>query len=187
MSVAAHVERLGRAWVDQARTHTGQLPVTTFDPDWPSPCVVQVLDDEKCYWQPVAMTEPPAFARLANAMEQPVQPDLVQLFSVAWSASLPVEFDGNQFELLQLWSSADFDNLLSNQIGHAMEKKRVRQPLSFFFALVDEKRFLSVDNASGEVLLETLGTRQPTSLAPGLELFLEQVRVCEPDAGQGNH
>jgi SecY interacting protein Syd len=174
------VAGLGAAYVALARERTGELPVTAFDPDWPSPCVVAPAGAGLCYWQPQPMPRSPAFARLGAALEVPIQPDLVAFYGARWSAALPVRFEGNDLQLLQLWSDADFDVLLSNLIGHALEKKRVRQPLTLFFALVDDDRFLSVDNSTGEVLLETVGRRQALGVADDLAGFLRRVEVFLP-------
>ena len=98
-----------------------------------------------------------------------------------WSASLPVRYLDNDLELLQLWNEQDFEHLLANLIGHALEKRRIRQPLTLFFAFVDDDRLLTLDNQTGVVFLETLGQRQPLEVCPSLAEFLGQLEVRGPN------
>lgn len=169
------VARLGDDFVARSQQQTGALPRTAYDADWPSVCVVERASDEDCYWQPVAMDERPDFSRLATALDVPVAPALRDVFSVRWSGGLPMTYLDNDLELLQLWNEQEFENLLANQIGHALEKKRIRQPLTLFFALVDDERLLTVDNDTGIVYLETLGQRHPLEVSPSLAEFLAQL------------
>lgn len=175
--VATAIRRLADEVVERARADTGALPTVEHDPDWPSPCIAGPVADGRVPWHSVPMARAPDFGRLARALEVPIHTDLVQYFGTVWSAPLPVRFEGNELELLQLWNEQDFEHLLANLIGHALEKKRVRQPLSLFFALVDDDRFLSLDNQSGAVGLETVGLRTVFPVTPTLSEFLHRVEV----------
>ena len=86
-------------------------------------------------------------------------------------------FEGGRCELLQLWNEEDARNLVANWIGHALEKRRAREPLCLFFALVDDTRFLSVVHESGAVVVETVGGRGPQPVSPSLAEFLEACSV----------
>lgn len=178
-AVRDQLERIGREYVDDVVAATGALPDVECDDDWPSPCIVGTSPAGRSLWRPVAMEEAPDFSGLQRALECPLQVDFLTFFGSFWSAALPVSFHGNAFELLQLWNRQDFDNLVANLIGHALEKRRIRQPLSLFFALVDDERFLSIDNAGGDVYLETVGKRRMEEVAPSLAQFLEGVEVAK--------
>lgn len=171
-AVTRQIERLGDEYLALVHAHTKGLPLTDFDGEWPSACVVERVGEHQCHWQPVAMSRPPAFSRLAQALEVPILPALREYYGVRWSAALPVTYLDNDFELLQLWNEQDFEHLLANLIGHALEKRRIRQPLTLFFALVDDDRLLTVENDSGTVFLETLGQRQPLEVCASLPEFL---------------
>ena len=179
-AIHRRIARLAADFVEHSRQHIGALPSLEFDPDWPSPCVVGEPAHGRCHWQPAPMTTVPDFRRLETALEVAVHPDLQAAYTAHWSAGLPLVFNDNAFELLQLWNEQDFENLLGNFIGHALEKKRVRQGLTLFFALVDDNQLLSIDNETGGVVLETLGRPGPDEVSPSLLEFLEQ---CE--AGRG--
>jgi len=179
--LAGRIAELANNYVALAKDRDGQLPVTDYDSDWPSVCVSDVLDADRCAWRPVRMNAPLAFERLAHALDVPIHDSLVTYFSVQWAASIPVMFEDNELDLLQLWNDQDFENLLANLIGHALEKKRVSQPLTLFFALVDDDRLLTVDNESGVVMLETLGQRTPLEVAPSLLAFAQSLEARWPN------
>lgn len=175
--IAEQLTRLSSQLLEQWQIHTGGLPSAEHDPDWPSACIVGSPEHDRCFWQPVPMQPAVDLDRLGDALEVRLHPAWVTLFSVQWSAALPLKYNGGDFELLQLWNAQDADNLIANQIGHALEKRRVRQPLTLFFGLVDDDRLLSLDNQTGAVLLETLGATGPEEVIADLESFLA---ACEP-------
>jgi len=185
--VCRQVERIGDDYLALAHLRVNGLPLTQFDPQWPSVCVVESHGHDQCRWRPVRMPRPPAFSRLADALEVPILPALRAFFSVRWSAALPVTFLDNDLDLLQLWSEQDFEHLVANLIGHALEKRRIRQPLTLFFALVDDDRLLSVDNDTGAVFLETLGQRHPLEVCASLPEFLAQLQVRWPETPGSSH
>ncbi len=182
--VRDQLARLGTACVERAIERSGRLPAVAHDPEWPSPCIVEDTADGHSLWRPVPMASAPDFSGLQRALECPLHVDVLTYYGSFWSGALPVTINDNDFELLQLWNDQDFDNLVSNLIGHALEKRRVRQPLSLFFASVDDGRFLSVDNASGEVFLETLGLWQPEKVADTLGSFLADLTASTCPLGR---
>ena len=133
-AIRSALKRIGREVTERALAETGAPPAVEHDPEWLSECIVGEPASGRCHWRPTPMSTPPDFSGLANALECGVHDDLRTYFGSFWSANLPARRDGNDFELLQLWNGEDFDSLVANQIGHALEKRRIRQPLSFFFA-----------------------------------------------------
>ncbi|MEO1575747.1 MAG: SecY-interacting protein Syd [Pseudomonadota bacterium] len=175
--VAEQLARVTSRLLDRWQSDTGGLPSAEHDPDWPSACIVGAPDNGRCFWRPVPMQPAVDLDRLGDALEVTLHPAWRTLFTVQWSAALPLRYNDGEFELLQLWNAEDADNLIANQIGHALEKRRVRQPLTLFFGLVDDHRLLSVDNDGGAVQLETLGSPGPEEVTPDLATFLS---ACEP-------
>ncbi|HCB09072.1 MAG TPA: SecY-interacting protein, partial [Alteromonas sp.] len=91
-----------------------------------------------------------------------------------WSFNLSVKAEQGSCELLQVCSEEDFERLQQNLIGHLLMKQRLKQPPTLFFGLTDEDDFiLSVDNASGEVVLEQVGKLPTRCLAPDLATFID--------------
>jgi len=76
--------------------------------------------------------------------------------------------------LILLWNPSDAERLVENLIGHALAKRRVRAPFTVFFACTEPESdlFLSVDNATGEVVLEKPGAKPLRTVAPSLTAFL---------------
>jgi SecY interacting protein Syd len=78
--------------------------------------------------------------------------------------------------LLQPWNQGDFERLQQNLVGHILMKRRLKQPETFFIALTDEDDFiLTVDNASGEVMLEQVGLLPKELVAPNLATFITSI------------
>ena len=74
---------------------------------------------------------------------------------------------------MQIWNDDDAERLQQNLIGHVLMKRQLKQPETLFFALTDEEDFIvSVDNASGQVVLEQVGKPAQQVLAQDLAEFL---------------
>lgn len=116
-----------------------------------SPCV-----DDNRQWRPVPQSTPVDFRGLANALETEIHPDICTFYSSFWSGSLETTSQEGHVSLIQMWNQGDFDRLIENFIGHALMKRQQKLPLTLFFATTepDSELFLSLDNATGEVLLE---------------------------------
>ena len=62
-----------------------------------------------------------------------------------------------------------------------MMKRRLRQPVTLFFALTDDENFiLSVDNETGEVVLEPVGKPATQVIASSLAAFIEGLTPIAP-------
>ena len=85
--------------------------------------------------------------------------------------------------MIQVWNEQDFERLSENLIGHALQKRRRREPLTLFVACTDESEFnLCVDNATGLVLLEQPGQAPKQTVAESLAQLLSRM---EPIAQSG--
>lgn len=177
------LDALVAGFLAATRARHGRDPVQSFDPAWPSPCQQGAPDAEgRIAWRPVRRAEPPDFGGLAAALETPLHPDFTACFARYWSDPIPASGLYGRLELLQLWNAADEERLVENQIGHALQKRRARQPLTLFFACGDDPDLLfSLDNASGEVLREDLRAQTPRVVAASLAVFVGGLRA-EPGA-----
>ena len=151
-----------------------------WEADWESACVRGGVEaDGQVRWQPARQQPPADFSDLEAALEVPLHPDIRAFFGTWWSDHVPVTYEGVPCDLLFVWNRADLEMLQANLIGHALEKRRIGEPLTVFFAAVDDFRFLSVDNTTGAVVLETLGRRGPEPVLDTLACFLDKVECAD--------
>ena len=155
-----------------ALTAGGEL-TAPFDPDWRSPCELH-QDTELTYWRPVEQKTPVSFAGLENALECEIHPHIKSYYGSYWSGTLEADSKEGRVSLIQLWNPEDFERLIANLIGHAIAKQRLGQSFSVFFANTDpdSELFLSIDNASGAVMLEEPGRPVIREVEPDIRRFL---------------
>lgn len=161
-------------YVAAVQRRHNRLPSVPHDSEWPSLAIVRTEGDE-AFWQPTRRHDPLTFDGLSRALEIDIPEACAAFYGRYWSASIPVIWGERPFELLQLWNDEDQNNLMHNLLGHSLEKKRVREPLTLFFALVDDARFLSIDLASGAVMLEEIDGPRPEEVAADLGALLADV------------
>ena len=160
-----------------------------FDPEWRSPCEIDepYLDaqgERRVAWRP-ARRSPGAhdFVGLERALERPIHPAVKTYYGRYWSGGLEAEAPDGHVSLLLLWNADDADRLVENLIGHALAKRRARSPFTVFFACTepDSELFLSVDNDSGQVLLEAPGRKPLRVVADSLGEFLLTLTPAPPE------
>ena len=151
-----------------------------WEPDFESACVLGgVASDGQVRWKPTRQQPPADFGPLEKALEIPLHADIRAFFGAWWSDHLPVTYEGVPCDLLFVWNADDLEMLNANLIGHALEKRRIGEPFTAFFAAVDDFRFLSVDNATGAVVLETVGRRGPERVTDSLAGFLGRIECAD--------
>jgi len=166
------------AWLARVQERTGGLPRQEFDADWPSPCQVGEPDAEgMILWRPVEREPPGDFSGLERALEVAIHPDLQAWYGSFWCDTFEVRAEEGGLALLQVWNQNDFERLIGNLIGHALAKRRSRDPLTWFFACTDEDDyFLTLENHSGRVLLERPGVPPIKQVADSLTELLQRLR-----------
>lgn len=164
--------------IQQAAASQPQLLITEFEPELASPCYTgDGREGEPCSWQPVPMQGDYGFANIESALQITLNEQFCKYFTTYWSFNLLVQAEQGRCELLQVCSESDFARLQENLIGHLLMKQRLKQPPTLFFGLTDEDDFiLSVDNASGEVVLEQVGKLPSRCLAPDLATFIDGLK-----------
>lgn len=162
-----------------------------FDPEWRSPCELgepfrNGSGETLVVWRPVRQSGTGAhlLSGLERALELTLHPDARDYYGRWWSASLDAVAPDGPVSLIQLWNPDDAERLVENLIGHALAKRRQRAPFTVFFATTgpDSDYFLSIDNATGEVLLEQPGLRPLRVVAPDLATFLDRLEPATPAA-----
>ncbi len=169
-----------KRFINTVDTDTGHLPTTANESDWPSLCQQgnaflseEMLDS--IYWQPVLREENNDLAGLEQALEISLHPLLKIFFSRYWSNQIDAVFQQGNLTLLFIWNEADMSRLIENQIGHALGKLRNKQTLTFFIACTDSDYIISVENDSGQVVLERPGYPVEKVLSANLIQFINEL------------
>lgn len=170
----AFIEQFHQLYATQATP----LPQQEFDPEWLSPCYQSPQEEgQLCTWQPVKQSEPhDLFEGLAHALETDIHPDIKTYFTRYWSDPLPARCQDGDLDLIFVWNEEDYERLRANMIGHALLKKRRKDPLTLFFGCTaPEDMTLCIDNQTGEVVLEKPGKKAHRILAPSIADFILQL------------
>ncbi len=162
---------------------------TPWDADWRSACELGPPGpDGRVPWAPLRHDFVDHFAGLENALETSVHPDIKAFFGHYWSGGLEaatVAPDGERghVSLILLWNADDAERLIENQIGHVLNKRRARQPLSLFFACTEPESelILTLRNDTGQVQLENPGTRKLQVVAQDLATFIDHLQPAAPE------
>jgi SecY interacting protein Syd len=177
--MSSAVERALDSFVQKLNELQPEAPTLPYNPDWPSDCYLNTGSaGESVKWKPALQNEPSdMFSRMEEALDERVHPDIIAYFSRFWSDPLPATCSDGDLSLIQVWNPDDMERLRSNLIGHALSKRQQKRPLTFFFACAepDDNYFISVDNFSGEVLLELPGKPPVRRLADNLAEFLNSL------------
>ena len=158
-----------------------------FDRAWRSPCELgDPIDHEGervVPWRPLRRSRADDFGGLERALEIEVHPDIKAYYGAFWSGGLEATAQEGHVSLILLWNAQDADRLIENLIGHALAKRRAKSPFTVFFACTepDSDLFLSIDNASGAVVLEQPGAKPMREVARTLAEFLDRLTPAAPE------
>jgi len=141
----------------------------------PSPCIITTLEDS-VLWQPKPFTVEQNVNAVERAMDLVVQPAVHAYYTAQFAGDMTARFADIALTLLQTWSEDDLQRVQENLIGHLVTQKRLKLSPTLFIATLDsELDVISVCNLSGEVVKETIGTRNRDLLAPSLADFLTRL------------
>lgn len=177
-SVDAELDRLVTQYIDINTANNSTL-LTEYDHDWPSPCLLQeAVDGQMVPWQPVLQAPPLSMHNLSQGLEMQIDPQFAAFFSRYYSHDLPAIADRGELLLLQIWNEEDAERLQKNIIAHVLMKRRLKQRETLFFALTDQDDFIiSVENSSGNVVLEQVGKEPQEVLANNIAEFLATLQA----------
>lgn len=169
-----------KRYINTIELQTAKLPITEYNPDWPSPCQQGDLFMSEqmlasIYWKPVKREKNNDLSGLEQAMEIELHPALKTFFCAYWSDQINAIFQQGNLTLMFVWNKADLKRLIENQIGHALNKLRNKQTLTFFIACTDSDYIISLENDSGKVVLERPGYPVEKVLANSLGEFIDEL------------
>ena len=141
----------------------------------PSPCIVST-DEEAVFWQPQPFQPDETLEAVERALGIVIQPQLHAFYTTQFAGDMPATFGERELTLLQVWGPDDFQRVQENLIGHLVTQKRLKlSPTLFIGTLDSDLDIISVCNLSGEVVLETVGSRHRTTLSASIESFLSHL------------
>lgn len=165
---------------DSWRREYGHAPASSELAGVPSPCIQQTVGEE-VWWLPQPFTLAKNLDAVERALDLRLQPVVVAFYTSQFAGDMPALFADGPCTLLQVWSEEDFVRVQENLIGHLVMKRRLKQSPTLFIATTpSELEVISVCNLNGEVILEKLGTKQRTVLAPDLPAFIQSLTVASP-------
>lgn len=175
--VIAALDEFVEKYLTAANQHP-EMTMVEYDNEWPSDCYVAAGNaGDRVAWRPIKRRGLAKFSDLENALDMKIHPDVISFYSAYWSDNLSAETSKGYLQLLQTWNQDDFERLQQNLVGHILMKRRLKQPETFFIALTDEDDFiLTVDNSSGEVVLEQVGLLPKEVVAPNLAVFIQSLQ-----------
>ncbi|GGD66955.1 SecY-interacting protein [Lacimicrobium alkaliphilum] len=168
----------------EAYKHQGRALLTQWDASWPSECETgDVNPDGMIQWRPCKRREKGDFGDTERALDMVFHDDIKTFYGRYWSEGLDASTQRGELQLLQAWNQDDFERLLQNLVGHVLMKRRLKQAETLFFAVTDDDDFIiSLDNASGKVMLEQVGLEPEEILAESLAEFLAELTpVVQPE------
>lgn len=182
-SLVENFDSFVNAYIDLAGDDDRQL-LTEYDADWFSPCLLlgkeqlaDVADGEQTAWRPMLQPASSHLGDLATALEIEIHPQLETLFCRYYGHDLPATTERGDLDILQAWNQDDFERLQKNLISHVLMKRRLKQPETLFFATTDQEDFIiSIDVASGNVMLEQVGKVPKEVLADDLNSFIKSLQ-----------
>ena len=180
-SLAQALDQFMQAVLDTlnvSAAHPQNMFMIADDEQWQSPCIQTDADDNgEVAWIPVLQPFPAEFDNVEDAVQFSLHPDIKTFYSRYFSDPLYACSPRGNLQLLQVWNEDDVERLQANLIGHILMKQKLRQPITLFFALTDEEDFiLTIDNDSGEVLLEQVGREAQEVLAADLATFIASLK-----------
>ncbi|WP_448549302.1 SecY-interacting protein [Thalassotalea fusca] len=180
-SVSNNLKLFAKKYVERYVDKYQHLPLVECDENWPSECIQGNNDAQTNLWQPIEVQEKLSFDNIETALDINLHDDIRAYFTTLYSDSLHAACSEGELSLLLPWSQKDFERLQENIIGHVLMKKKLKQPVTVFFAVTDDEDcILSVNNQTGEVWVERVGCEPHKKLADSIAEFIEQLQPAIP-------
>ncbi|MEV2279021.1 SecY-interacting protein Syd [Nocardiopsis sp. NPDC049922] len=150
-----------------------------FDPERPSPCCMDAPGAEGMIrWSPVEMNRPKALTTAEVTLTRhglSLHPDAVALYGSFWSGPVESEHSGQGVLLNTVWNETELEATAESIVGgvrlQAMSPGAITVPI----AGTGSDLFFTLDNTTGEILLQEAGCPPARIIAPSLASFLGEL------------
>ncbi|PQJ88466.1 SecY-interacting protein [Aliivibrio sifiae] len=175
LSVEQALANFSQRYVEAWKVKHDSLPINEELVGLASPCIDETRDLE-ILWQPITREESIRLVNIEKGIELDLHDDFHAFYGAQFSADMAAKFEDMNIELLQVWSDEDLENLQGNMLGHLVMQRRLKLVPTLFIAVTDdEMEVISICNQSGEVILDTVGTKKRKVLAENMAEFLEKL------------
>ncbi|WP_392563260.1 SecY-interacting protein [Orbus wheelerorum] len=141
----------------------------------PSPCIKDTID-LAIFWLPIRPS-PHTLNIVEEVVNIRIHDDAHLFYGTQYAGDMKAQWNHLSLSLLQIWSDDDFSRLEQNIIAHLTMQKRLKRRPSIFIATTDdETEIVSIDNQTGNVILEKLITNETDVLADDLDAFLSSLK-----------
>jgi SecY interacting protein Syd len=175
-----------KKFINLTESHTGSLPYIEYHSQWHSLCLQgesfknASSNKNMKHWLPVQrelnkISLENDLAGIEKALGIKLHSDIKTFFTCFWSDHIDAIYQHGNLTLLFVWNDEDMQNLIKNQLGHAMDKIRNRQELSFFIACTESDFIISIENSTGHIVLERPGSKAEKILALSVGDFFDQL------------
>ena len=176
-NVQVALDDFTKRFIEYSRKQTGCEPVSLDLYGIPSQCVIRT-DSEQVFWLPVKPTNEVTLSNVEKAMDIALHPDIHPFYTTQYAGDMNAKFNDIELTLVQAWSDDDFVRLQENLIGHLFTQRRLKlAPTLFIATLESELEVISLCNISGEIIVESLGSKKRETLMPSLVTFLNKLEI----------
>lgn len=175
LPIHAAIRSLLERYIDAVREVSGSLPVTDHDPENPSPCEVGAPDAEDVVtWRPARRDIAPDFRPMEALLGAALHEDLQVWFGAWWCVPFEAQSGGETVVLSLVGSARDWERVSETVRRHVDAQRAQGAATTVPVAALYDGRFVSVDNATGAVLLES-PRKDPVPVAPSLAAWLDRL------------
>lgn len=116
------------------------------------------------------------FSAVERGIGFALHPSIKDFYSTQLSGDTHAIYKGLKLELVDVRDEDEFIRLQENILGHLVMLRRLKLAATVFIATVKEdNRLISIDNESGNVVYEFLGSSRRVILEPSVHDFLNKL------------
>ncbi len=147
-------------------------------PELESVCYIGKPISESICWKPVEMQTLPNFTEVESLLGINLHLDIKEFYGSYWAGSIESSHSDEVVSLNGMLNQGELDRVLASIIQHVKSRREeLGQQIddSVFIAGTDSDWYFSVNNKTGEVLLEEPGYPPIRIVASSLEQFINQL------------